>query len=91
MKDRVGVGEEADAERPDGQPRHEVAEDRAEPEPLEQRNGDDARGEKGDDLNEFVRGPGCFDRHGVVGPLDVLESAGRARGGACGQGARSPL
>ena len=42
MQDRLRVGEELEAERAYNQTGGEVAENRTEPEPLEQRHGDDS-------------------------------------------------
>ena len=41
------------AERADGEPGHEIADDRAEPDPLEDRYGDNRRAEKRDRGDQF--------------------------------------
>ena len=62
LLDQVGLGhppqralhgEEADAERSDGNARGQIAEHRIEPEALEKRHGDHACAEKGDDRDEI--------------------------------------
>ncbi|GAB6843952.1 hypothetical protein JCM2811A_29540 [Methylorubrum rhodinum] len=77
MKDGVGVGEQPEPERADDEAGEQVAQHRAEPEPLEQRHGDDAGGEKGDDLDELARGSGRFGGH-----ADKLSNEGGTRRGA---------
>ncbi len=53
VEDRLGFGDQPQAERPDGEPRREVAQHRAEPRPLEHRHREHARREQRQHLPEF--------------------------------------
>ncbi|MNY52437.1 hypothetical protein D3C86_1881060 [compost metagenome] len=55
MQDRLRLGEEAQAERPDHQSGKEIAEYRPKPDALEQRHGDDAGGQQHDHLRQVIR------------------------------------
>ncbi len=55
VEDRTRIGEELQAPGADGEAGGEIAEDRSEPQPLEDRHRDDARAEQRDDGDEFAR------------------------------------
>ena len=66
VQDRLRIVEEPEAERADREARREVAEHRAEAEPLEERHRDDRRGEQHDDRHDVEAVAGSH-RGGVPG------------------------
>ena len=64
VKDGLGLGEDAQAERADDQAGGEIAEDGAEPHAPEDRHGDDAGGQQRHYLNQFAARC-CFCRHAL--------------------------
>ena len=80
MQDRLRIGEQAEPERADDQPRGQIAEHRAEAEPLEDRHRDDAGRQQRHHLDEIVSGR--FRHHVMVLAIPVFGIARTMRSGS---------